>query len=169
MSPTKYDIDKIDLSDPSTLTIIGPVQINLSDGMSLSGTGNIIIENGGSAEIYSPKDFTLSGQAVANNTLNSRPTNFRLYGTATSPGDQTLSISGQAAISFVFEGPNANANLSGQGKVYGAIKAHSATVSGQVEFAFDETLGAISGTDGIASWHELLSSSHRLNFATYTN
>ena len=170
VSPTRYDIDKIDLSGSDTITVIGPVQLYLSDGMSVSGDARVIVENGGSVEIYSPKDFTFSGEALVNNTTNKRPKNFKLFGTAASANDQTLSISGQAALSFVFDGPNAKANLSGQGYVAGSIVANEVTVSGQIEFHYDVTLGGTgSESDGIASWHDLVSPGHRLNFATYTN
>ena len=170
VSPTRYDISKIDLSGSDSITIIGPVQFYLTDGMSVSGDARVIVENGGSVEIYSPKDFTFSGEALVNNTTNKRPNNFKLFGTAASANDQTLSISGQAALNFVFDGPNAKANLSGQGYVAGSIVANEVTVSGQIQFHYDVTLGGTgSESDGIASWHDLVSPGHRLNFASYTN
>ena len=170
VSPTRYDISTISLSGSDTITIVGPVQVYLSDGMSVSGDARVIVENGGSVEIYSPKDFTFSGESLVNNTTNKKPNNLKMFGTATTANDQTLSISGQAALNLVFDGPNAKANLSGQGYVAGSIVANEVTVSGQIQFHYDVTLGGTgSESDGIASWHDLLAPEHRLDFASYTN
>lgn len=167
-SPTKYNTDKIDMSDGDKLVVNGPVQMYLSDGLSFSGSSRIEIANGAFWEIYTPKDFTFSGNVVINDANQKKPENFKLFGTASGANDQTFSASGQAKINVVFDAPNAKVNWSGQVEIAGSAVSNETTVSGQVIFHYDEDLGGGgSDSDGISSWYELIDSSHKLDFDSY--
>lgn len=163
----KYYIDKINLSDLD-LEIVGPVQIYLTDGMSISGDAQMVIEEKGSLELYTPKDVTLSGQALANMT--DVPANAVFYGTVNKANDQSLTLSGQAEMQAVFYMPNAQASVSGQVDLSGSLVANAIKFSDKTKYHYDVQLGG-GGVDivGIASWYELNKPSERINFTAYAD
>lgn len=166
VTPTRYSLSALSLSGQTEVQIIGPVQLYLSDGLSISGQARINIQGVGSIEIYSPKDFSISGQGIVNDT--SIPDNFQIFGTASTAGDQSFSLSGQGLMEFLFYGPNANASISGQGEIAGSIVANEITYSGQGEFHYDVTIGGGGNEgEGLSSWHELAKAEHQLDFDDY--
>ena len=133
----KYKVDKLDLSD-TNVKVVGPVQLHLQDGMSVSGKAFVEVDFSGQLEIYTPKDVTISGQAIVNKT--SQPKNFKVLGTVKKANDQTFSLSGQGLMEAVFYFPNGKANISGQGDLAGSIVANELTMSGQMAVHYDEII-----------------------------
>ena len=166
VTPTKYKLDKLEVGGLDQVKIVGDVQIYLKDGMYVGGGASITISPDAEAEIYSPKDFTISGQGFVNQS--SKPENLKIFGTQKKAGDQTLSLSGQSSIEAVFYMPNANANISGQAGVSGSLIADSVIFSGEGSFHYDLALDGASDPqiEGIASWHEL-SNIHQLDMDQY--
>ena len=164
--PKKYYVDKLNISGQTVVKIVGDVQIHIKDGMSVSGQAFIQVENDSRVEIYSPKDFSISGQGFVNKT--SKPENLKIFGTVKRAGDQTFSLSGQGLVEAVFYMPNAKANISGQGDVAGSLIAHEVHYSGQGKFHYDLSLDGTSDPkiEGITSWHEL-SKVYQLDFDHY--
>jgi Tfp pilus assembly protein PilX len=167
----KYDAKELKLSGNSNTKyqIIGPVEMRLSDGVSISGQATIEIAPGGSLDIYTSKDVNISGQGIVNKT--SRPKNMRIYGTVNKEKDQTMSLSGQGLIEAVFYMPNAVINISGQGDIAGSVIGYEIKQSGQGNFHYDVTLGGDSD-DGdpignISAWHELIKDEHQLDLLGY--
>ena len=164
-SPKRYYVDKLETSD-TEIRFVGPVQLYLTDGMSVGGSGFISVEGQGSVEIYTPKDVTASGQAFVNDSR--IPDKFKVFGTANNPGDQSFSLSGDGVMDFVFYGPNANVNVSGLGEVCGSLVAYQITYSGQGKFHYDVQLaGGGNEGDGISSWHDLSKPEHRMDIDQY--
>jgi hypothetical protein len=164
---TKYNVSKLDMGD-GKLQVVGPVEMYLKDGMSIGGTAMIEILQGGSLEVYTPKDVTLSGGGMVNHT--GRPQNFKIFGTAISAKDQTISMSGQGVMESVIYAPNAVINLSGQVVFRGSIVGFEMSVSGQVKVHYDVTLGGApdtTGTSTVAAWHEITSPGHAFNIGNY--
>ena len=164
-TPQRYYVDKLESSD-TEIRFVGPVQLYLTDGMSIGGTGFISVEGQGSVEIYTPKDVTASGEAFVNDSR--IPDKFKVFGTSNIPGGQTFSLSGEGVMDFVFYGPKANVNVSGQGEVCGSLVAYAITYSGQGKFHYDEQLsGGGNKGDGITSWHDLVRPEHRMDIDQY--
>jgi Tfp pilus assembly protein PilX len=163
---TKYKVKDFDLSGQSVVKVVGPVQMHLSDGMSISGQAYIQIEPGGSLEIYSPKDISISGQGIVNGT--NRPKNLKIFGTVGKQKDQSLSLSGTGLLEGVVYAPNAVVSISGQGGFAGSLVGYDLKQSGQGGIYYDVTLGnADDDEKGITGWHDLVQSKHQYDFDTY--
>ena len=167
---TKYKVDKLDISGDTYVDVIGPVQMYLSDGMSVSGGSYIKISNGGSLEVYTPKDVTISGDGKVSPVENKTglPSNARFYGTVNKEKDQSFTISGDGAMTAVVYAPNAVVQYSGNGQLNGSVVGYEIKMSGQATFCYDTQLGeGGKKIEGISSWYELRGPSERLNIAAY--
>lgn len=160
---TRYDGKEIKLSGnaDTVLQVAGPVQMRLSDGMSTTGQAHIEIIDGGSLEIYTVKDVSISGQAIINRTSN--PENMKLFGTVNTARDQTFSLSGEGFIAMVVYAPNAILNISGQGALAGSFVGYEMQQSGQGSIHYDVALGGGDSNQGeetaitiggVTDWHD---------------
>lgn len=163
---TKYYLDKMDLSGKTVIDVVGPVQIYLKDGMSISGQAYIQISDGGSMELYTPKDISLSGQGLFNKTA--VPSNASFFGTVTKAKDQSFDMSGQAMQHAVVYAPYAEVKVSGQGDFCGSVVGYKITYSGQGNFHYDVQLSSGGdGEGGITSWYELRTNAERMDMDAY--
>ena len=167
ITPTEYNLEKFDLSGKVKVEIVGPVVIHVQDGISMSGQAYVEIIDGGSAEIYTAKDISISGQGIVNST--EQPSNMLLFGTNTIEKGQTISMSGQADFHGVVYAPYAIANFSGQAGFFGSVTAQEIKVSGQGCFHYDENLGDLGDGRGkkLTSWRELVAAEERIDFSIY--
>ena len=169
--PVPYNLDNLTLDGDTTLKVIGPVMIYSLNGVTVSGQAKIQIENEGSLELYTPKDVTISGQGVANNTQ--QPSKFSIYGTNTVENGQTLSISGTGEFSGTAYLPYGKINFSGQMQLFGSTVGNQIMLSGQSCFHFDEDL--INSNTGnletykMDTWRELVEQSEQFDFESYFN
>lgn len=175
-TPTKYVDTSLKMSGNSrtVLQVAGPVQIYLSDGLTTTGQAYIEIIDGGSLELYSPNDIKIAGQGVINRTQ--QPINFKIYGTNTNIGGQSLDLTGQGDIYVVLYAPKANVKIAGQGDFYGSAAGHSLTQSGQGAIHYDTSLGGGDSNPGeetivtigdITNWHDTTSVIYNFDIEGY--
>lgn len=135
LNPGDYHYSEIQLSGQSTLTVVGPANIYLSDGgLSTSGQSELIISaaSTGKVVLYIDDDVAVSGQGILNET--SVPSNFILYG---SGQDQNIFLSGQEELYAAIYAPNSTTTLSGQSELFGALVCDTAAINGQASVHFD--------------------------------
>jgi Tfp pilus assembly protein PilV len=145
-----------------------------TDAVSTSGSAGVTIEGNASLAIYTAGNVDVTGNSsgnggVANN--NGQPIGFQVWGTNTSAGAQTISISGNGSLSAVVYAPEAAVRIVGNGEVYGAVVANSAELTGNANFHYDESLANFSSNNPlkITSWTELRSASERNVYASQLN
>jgi hypothetical protein len=162
---SRYVLSGVSLSGNKTLTIAGNadgsqtyVEIYVTGDISVSGTGQIVIQPGVTAKIYFAGNVDISGNGVLNS--NNQPGDLMLYGiqppTNTS---EHVNIGGNSQITASVYAPGHDVAVNGggtNGHVYGSIVGKSVTMTGVSNLHYDERLGAIGMINNykIVSWFE---------------
>ena len=133
--------------------------------------GRIIVSNYGNVAFYVEGDFTVGGgRGAVNNT--SVASSFTIYGTNTTPGDQSITLGGQGNLTATVYAPNAVLELKGgggSGAFHGAAVAYNVKFTGTYVFHYDEALNDFYGANPkykMESWREL-TGEDRIDFDTY--
>src|SRR4029077_20631678 len=139
------------VTNAATLYVIGDFTI--------SGSGYIYIAPGGSLKLYvgttnasGNGKITISGGGVANGAGNAA--NLSIYGL---PSVKTTTYSGSSEFIGISYTPEADLTMSGSSDGVGAVVANTITLSGGMNFHYDEALGGGTGflKYVITSWREL--------------
>ncbi|MGZ0657204.1 DUF7305 domain-containing protein [Coraliomargarita sp. W4R53] len=169
-----YELSSWSMSGKNSLYISGDTRIVVTGDISISGKAYISIASGASVEIYVQGDAAIGGQGIVNSSQ--VPLQLVLLGTHATEGAQTISISGNGYLAAAVYAPNANVTLNGggsSGRVYGAVTAHSAKLTGNSHFSYDEALENYNMGGGgfqVDEWTELSGVSLtalRLNMSDY--
>lgn len=143
------------------------VVITVSGDVSTGGgSGTIQVNNGASLALYVNGNISLSGQGAVNGTPSNpssgptlteaqAPAKLQIYGT--NPTSQTVSISGNGAISAVVYAPTADVSFVGNALVLGSVVANNITCTGNANFHYDEALADFGGGNPyrVSKWKEL--------------
>ncbi len=140
-----YRTDGINLTN-KTLTIDGPVDLIVTDDVSVGGSSGSIVINAGttpSLNLYVGDRLGISASGGINNT--NKPTKMVFYGTRTTAevstmGLQSFSLGGSASYVGIVYAPNASVTLNGGGTggvFNGAVIANTATFTGNYVFHYD--------------------------------
>ena len=124
LNPVYYDINSLSETQ-GQINVSGYVVINIKTSLSIGGLG---ISNGVSSSI--------SPQAVVMNYA----------------GTNSVSISGNGAVSALLNAPNATVNLGGGGSggyFVGAVQANNVSVQGGYPVHYDVQLSRAGGTMGV--------------------
>jgi len=141
------------------LTITGDTRIVVTGDISLSGNKSIVISSGANVEIYVQGDADISGKGILNSSQ--VPAQLLLFGTNTTEGGQAIKISGNGYLSAAVYAPNAVVTMNGggnSGRVYGAVAAYDAKLTGNSHFSYDEALEGFNLGGGgyqVEEWVEL--------------
>src|SRR5205085_1782992 len=162
---SRYTFSSISLSGNKTLTLAGNpngsqtyIEIYVIGDMSVTGTGQIVVEPGVTATIYFAGNVDISGNGVLNS--NNQPGDFMLYGiqppTNTS---EHVSIGGNSQITASVYAPGHDVTVNGggtNGHVYGSVVGKTVTMTGVSNLHYDERLGATGMVNNykIVSWFE---------------
>lgn len=158
----------------SPLYIEGDTTIVMTGEMRLSGNGSIQVALGATLKIYTDDDVDLAGNGILN--LSSKPEQLLIFGTNKDSDDQVINVRGNGFLSAAVYAPNADVTLNGggtSGRVYGAVAAKDAKLTGNSHFSYDEALADYNlGTGGyvVDEWVELAGVSLTalsLNMANY--
>jgi hypothetical protein len=128
----------------------------VSSSINLTGQDKIVIEPGGTLELYMDgPSAKFTGQGIINQ--NSYATNFTYWGT---PSNTSVQISGQAELTGTIYAPSADVQISGGGgdsSFVGAVVANTVRLNGNYLFHYDESLARIFKLRGYipTSWTEL--------------
>jgi len=162
---SRYSLSSISLSGGKTLTVAGNpdgshtyIEIYVTGDISVSGTGQIVIQPGVTATIYFAGNVDVSGNGVLNS--NNQPGDLMLYGiqppTNTS---EHVSIGGNSQITASVYAPGHDVTINGggtNGHVYGSIVGKTVTMTGVSNLHYDERLGSTGMINNykIVSWFE---------------
>ena len=99
----------------STLSLIikGDVRIVATGSLSLAGKADIYLDNSATLKIYVADNMSLSGNGILN--ASQKPEQLLIYGTNTTEGVQSLTISGNGYLAAAVYAPNAKVALTGGG------------------------------------------------------
>jgi hypothetical protein len=161
----QYSVSSISLSGGKTLTLAGNpdgsqtyISIYVSGDISVSGTGQIIIQPGVTATIYFAGNIDVSGNGVLNS--NNQPQDLMLYGIQPSGGtSEHVNIGGNSQITASIYAPGHDVTVNGSGTnghVYGSIVGKTVTMTGVSNLHYDERLGSTGVVNNyqIVSWFE---------------
>jgi hypothetical protein len=162
---SRYILSGISLSGGKTLTIAGNpdgsqtyVEIYVTGDISVTGTGQIVIEPGVTATIYFAGNVDISGNGVLNS--NNQPSDLMLYGIQP-PGNtpEHVNFGGNSQITASIYAPGHDVTVNGSGTnghVYGSIVGKTVTMTGVSNLHYDESLGATGMINNykIVSWFE---------------
>ncbi len=138
------------------------VVIWVTGSISMAGSDQIDIAQGGTLTLYvgnvsgSSVSFSMAGNSTVNN-YSKNAQNFMLLGLPTCTG---ISMNGNAAVTGVVYSPQADMSLGGGGNTtydfVGSIMAKTVTLSGHMNFHFDEALKNSSYSRGyiVTDWKE---------------
>ena len=162
---SRYILDGISLSGSKTLTIAGNpdgsqtyVEIYVTGDISVSGTGQIVIQPGVTATIYFAGNVDISGNGVLNS--NNQPGDFLLYGIQPpTSSSEHVSFGGNSQITASIYAPGHDVTVNGggtNGHVYGSIIGKTVTMTGVSNLHYDERLGSAGLINNykIVSWFE---------------
>src|SRR2546430_879535 len=162
---SRYILTGVSLSGNKTLTIAGNangsqtyVEIYVTGDISVSGTGQIVIESGVTATIYFAGNVDISGNGVLNS--NNQPGDLMLYGIqppANTPEHVSIGGNSQITASVYAPGHDVTVNGSGtNGHVYGSIVGKTVTMTGVSNLHYDERLSSTGMINNykIVSWFE---------------
>src|SRR5436305_9696824 len=162
---SRYILTGVSLSGNKTLTIAGNangsqtyVEIYVTGDISVSGTGQIVVQPGVTATIYFAGNVDITGNGVLNS--NNQPGDFLLYGIQP-PSNTSLHVNfggnSQITASIYAPGHDVSVNGSGtNGHVYGSIVGKTVTMTGVSNLHYDERLGSKGMINNykIVSWFE---------------
>jgi hypothetical protein len=162
----EYLLNSWSMSGNKTLVIDGDVTIVATGDMSISGQAAVHVSNTGSLKIYAAGDLSLGGGGILN--ASQLPSQLLIFGTNPTEGAQTFKVHGNGYLAAAVYAPNAVVELKGggsDGRVYGAVAAYGASLTGNSHFSYDEALEDynLGGTDySVDSWTELSGTSSAL-------
>lgn len=166
-----WRIPSITLNGSKTVTFTGDVTVIITagvgtDGIKLTGNGELILATGATLKIYAESDIKIAGNGLTN--PNSQPASFQLWGTSTSAIAQDVQIAGNGALTGIAYAPNADLTINGNGDVSGSFIAKTIRATGNANFHYDESLGALDSGNpyGISKWRELTSAADRAAYST---
>ena len=162
---SRYTLSSISLSGNKTLTVAGNpngsqtyIEIYVTGDISVSGTGQIVVQPGVTATIYFAGNVDISGNGVLNS--NNQPSDLMLYGIQP-PTDTSehVSIGGNSQITASVYAPGHDVTVNGggtNGHVYGSVVGKTVTMTGVSNLHYDERLGATGMINNykIVSWFE---------------
>ena len=162
---SRYTLSSISLSGNKTLTVAGNpngsqtyIEIYVTGDISVSGTGQIVVQPGVTATIYFAGNVDISGNGVLNS--NNQPSDLMLYGIQP-PTDTSehVSIGGNSQITASVYAPGHDVTVNGggtNGHVYGSVVGKTVTMTGVSNLHYDERLGATGMVNNykIVSWFE---------------
>jgi len=162
---SRYTLSSISLSGNKTLTVAGNpngsqtyIEIYVTGDISVSGTGQIVVQPGVTATIYFAGNVDISGNGVLNS--NNQPSDLMLYGIQP-PTDTSehVSIGGNSQITASVYAPGHDVTVNGggtNGHVYGSVVGKTVTMTGVSNLHYDERLGATGVVNNykIVSWFE---------------
>ena len=162
---SRYTLSSISLSGNKTLTVAGNpngsqtyIEIYVTGNISVSGTGQIVVQPGVTATIYFAGNVDISGNGVLNS--NNQPSDLMLYGIQP-PTDTSehVSIGGNSQITASVYAPGHDVTVNGggtNGHVYGSVVGKTVTMTGVSNLHYDERLGATGMVNNykIVSWFE---------------
>lgn len=143
-----------------------------SSAIDIGGNASIAIASGANLSVYTAGNISIAGNGVSNGNSNSSTTSFQVWGTNTTAGGQSISVSGNGVLAGTVYAPNASLSAKGggnSGAIYGAFVANSVTITGNDAFHYDENLGrqGNAGNFNPSKWRELTTSSDRATYASY--
>ena len=145
---------KISPKTGDTILVQGQARLYLTGDFLMSGSSCIVIEPGGSLELY------VAGENAGITSVNNNGdcSTFRYYGL---PGNTALSFSGNSAFLGTIYAPSAVFTLGGGGNdvvdFQGACVVYQIKMNGHFKFHYDENLrrnGPIRGFQ-VAEWREI--------------
>ena len=162
---SRYTLSSISLSGNKTLTVAGNpngsqtyIEIYVTGDISVSGTGQIVVQPGVTATIYFAGNVDISGNGVLN--INNQPSDLMLYGIQP-PTDTSehVSIGGNSQITASVYAPGHDVTVNGggtNGHVYGSVVGKTVTMTGVSNLHYDERLGSTGVVNNykIVSWFE---------------
>jgi len=162
---SRYTFSSISLSGNKTLTLAGNpngsqtyIEIYVIGDMSVTGTGQIVVQPGVTATIYFAGNVDISGNGVLNS--NNQPGDLMLYGIQPpTNSSEHVSIGGNSQISASIYAPGHDVTVNGggtNGHVYGSIVGKTVTMTGVSNLHYDEKLGSTGAINNykIVSWFE---------------
>ena len=162
---SRYVLSGISLSGNKTLTIAGNtdgsrtyIEIYVTGDISVTGTGQIVVQPGVTATIYFAGNVDISGNGVLNS--NNQPGDFLLYGIqppTNRPEHVNFGGNSQITASVYAPGHDVTVNGSGtNGHVYGSLVGKTVTMTGVSNLHYDERLGTTGMINSykIVSWFE---------------
>jgi hypothetical protein len=149
-SPQNYKVTDLSLTTAANSLTLTPhmvgqesyVNIWITGGMSVTGTGVIQLQPGVHATIYVEGNTTVAGGGIVN--ASGRPRNLQLHGVTPASGTRTLTVSGTADFIGVVNAPAFDLNLLSTGMFCGAAIARSANINGTAGYHYDESLADLS-------------------------
>jgi hypothetical protein len=162
---SRYVLSSVSVSGGKTLTIAGNpdgsqtyVEIYVNGDISVSGTGQIVIQPGVSVTIYFAGNVDISGNGVLNG--NNQPDDLLLYGIQPPDGaSEHVNFGGNSQITASIYAPGHDVTVNGggtNGHVYGSIVGKTVTMTGVSNLHYDERLGSVGMINSykIVSWFE---------------
>ncbi len=146
-----YKYTDITVTDNDSLTINGAVRLYLTStgtALDLSGNAEVIIGPGGSLDLYSEGNVSITGNGTINDGGSQNVSAVEFYGTSTCT---SFVMSGNGVLDGVVYAPAADVNISGNGTLYGGVVGNSFTSSGNGGLHYDEQLA----TSGPSSGYKL--------------
>jgi hypothetical protein len=162
---SRYALTSVSLSGSKTLTVAGNpdgsqtyVEIYVTGDISVSGTGQIVVQPGVTATIYFAGNVDITGNGVLNS--NNQPGDVMLYGIQP-PTDTSehVNFGGNSQITASIYAPGHDVTVNGggtNGHVYGSIVGKTVTMTGVSNLHYDERLGSTGVINNykIVSWFE---------------
>jgi len=139
------------LSGGNGICISGNCTLFATSGFQLSGGAYIYIAPGASLQLYIGGSGSISGGGIINSTTTA--SSCQIWGL---PTCTSLSYSGGAGFIGTVYAPEAAFSMTGNSDASGAVVSKSVTMSGGMNFHYDEALGGPVGYKYLASsWQEL--------------
>jgi hypothetical protein len=162
---SRYVLTGVSLSGSKTLTVAGNpdgsqtyVEIYVTGDISVSGTGQIVVQPGVTATIYFAGNVDITGNGVLNS--NNQPGDFMLYGIQPpTTSSEHVNFGGNSQITASIYAPGHDVTVNGggtNGHVYGSIVGKTVTMTGVSNLHYDERLGSTGVINNykIVSWFE---------------
>jgi len=147
-----YVIDSINMSSSDKILIQGKVRLQVRGNISMTGSSQIVIDAGGTLELYVAGTADIGGGGVMNTPGYAK--NFSLIGLPTSTA---ISYHGNAQFVGTIYAPQAAISLGGTTDAMGAFVGASMSLSGGMGIHYDEALrgNPKEGRYLVASWQEI--------------
>jgi len=162
---SRYVLTSVSLSGSKTLTVAGNpdgsqtyVEIYVTGDISVSGTGQIVVQPGVTATIYFAGNVDITGNGVLNS--NNQPGDLMLYGIQPpTTSSEHVNFGGNSQITASIYAPGHDVTVNGggtNGHVYGSIVGKTVTMTGVSNLHYDERLGSTGVINNykIVSWFE---------------
>jgi hypothetical protein len=150
-SPVDYVATSVTISGGNVLNFTsGYVRLYCQGDFTTSGSGYIHAQPGTTVEIYVDGKIVTSGSGIVNDAQ--RASSFSIVAL----GNDTVTISGSAAMYCTIYAPKSAVTISGSGSLIGAIVGNTFSLSGGMHVHYDEALrGGSGGQYAVMSWQEL--------------